>query len=120
MNKTIVAAALLLVTRMLSAQTTASLTGTVTVSGEPAAGVTVTISSPALQGTRTALTGDGGSYSFPALPPGEYSALFAREGLLTTSSRVTLRLSQAVRLAMTTRIAAIRLERDEVGGKRTH
>jgi hypothetical protein len=35
-------------------------------------GVTVTIASPSLMGTRTAVTGDDGTYRFPAIPPGDY------------------------------------------------
>ena len=35
----------------------------------PLPGVTVTISSPNLMGTRTAVTGADGSFRFPALPP---------------------------------------------------
>ena len=46
-------------------------------------GVTITISSPALMGTRTALTGPEGLYRFPALPPGEYTLVFAMEGFRT-------------------------------------
>ena len=53
--------------------TTGSLVGTVTTEGAGLPGVTVTITSPALQGTRTAVTGDNGGYSFPALPPGDYT-----------------------------------------------
>jgi hypothetical protein len=98
MHKAVFAALLLLLARALSAQTTASLTGTVMAGGEPAPGVTVTISSPALQGTRTAVTGEGGSYSFPALPPGEYEALYSREGLVTARAAATLRLSQVARV----------------------
>ncbi len=90
--------ALLLSARVLCAQTTASLSGTVAVSGVPAHGVTVTISSDVLQGTRTTVTGDTGAFSFAALPPGEYEARFVREGLLTATARTTLRLSQLARL----------------------
>ena len=43
-------------------------------------GVTVTISSPAMQGVRTATTSEDGSYRFPAVPPGDYK-LFAWEGM---------------------------------------
>jgi Carboxypeptidase regulatory-like domain/TonB dependent receptor-like, beta-barrel len=43
-------------------------------------GVTITISSPALMGTRTASTDPEGFYRFPALPPGEYTLAFAFEG----------------------------------------
>jgi len=35
----------------------------------PLPGATVTISSPSLMGTRTAITGADGSFRFPALPP---------------------------------------------------
>jgi len=35
----------------------------------PLPGVTVTISSPNLMGTRIAITGADGSFRFPALPP---------------------------------------------------
>jgi hypothetical protein len=72
------------------------LTGNVTASGRPLAGVTVTISSPVLQGTRSTVTGEAGAYLFPALPPGEYRAVFSGEGVSTTVD-ATLRLSQVAR-----------------------
>ena len=50
-------------------QTTASLTGDVTTEGKGLPGVTVTISSPNLQGTRTAVTGNNGNFRFPSVPP---------------------------------------------------
>ena len=43
-------------------------------------GVTVTVSSPSLQGTRTAVTDINGNYSLPQLPPGNYSVLFELSG----------------------------------------
>jgi hypothetical protein len=98
MKKTGIAAATLLFTRLLCAQTTASLAGTVTVSGQPFAGVTVTISSPALQGTRSTVTGEAGAYRFPALPPGPYRAAFTRQGLLPAHVETMLRLSQLARV----------------------
>src|ERR1700682_6408208 len=58
------------------AQTTASLTGTSTSQGKGLPGVTVTISSPNLQGTRSTVTGENGGYQFSALPPGEYRVQF--------------------------------------------
>ena len=51
--------------------TTATLNGRVTTAGLPLSGVLVTISSPALQGTRSAETSEEGTYSFVAVPPGE-------------------------------------------------
>ncbi|HYC62410.1 MAG TPA: carboxypeptidase regulatory-like domain-containing protein [Thermoanaerobaculia bacterium] len=97
MNKLIFAAITLLAARVLCAQTTASLTGTVTASGQPLAGVLVTISSDALQGTRSTVTGDAGAYHFAALPPGEYRVVFTRDSV-DARSDVTLRLSQVARV----------------------
>lgn len=76
------------------AQTTTSLTGVVTTEGAPLPGVTVTISSPSMQGTRSAVTGDAGGYSFPALPPGTYKVRFELEGMATVEKSVALALSQ--------------------------
>lgn len=82
----------------LAGQTSASLTGIVTGGGRPIAGVAVTIASPALQGTRSALTGETGAYSFPALPPGPYTITFEGAGLETLRTTSTLRLSQSSRV----------------------
>ena len=43
-------------------------------------GVTVTITSPALMGARTAVTDSDGQYRFTAVPPGEYVVLFELPG----------------------------------------
>ncbi len=43
-------------------------------------GVTVTVSSASLQGTRTAVTGANGDYELVGLPPGEYSVVFFLDG----------------------------------------
>ena len=43
-------------------------------------GVTVTVSSASLQGTRTAVTGANGGYELIGLPPGEYSVVFLLDG----------------------------------------
>ena len=79
------------------AQMTAALTGTVTDGERPLDGVTVTIASPSLQGTRTAITGENGAYNFAALPPGAYHVTFTRDGLITSTVDTTLRLSQVAR-----------------------
>ncbi|HYH06355.1 MAG TPA: TonB-dependent receptor [Thermoanaerobaculia bacterium] len=69
-----------------------ALTGRVTANGAPAGGVTVTVSSPALQHPRTATTSASGMYFIAALPPGEYEVTFTRTGLsaLTHPVRVIL------------------------------
>jgi outer membrane receptor for ferrienterochelin and colicin len=82
----------------LAAQTTASLTGTVTSSGVPLAGVAVTVTSPSLQGERKTVTGQSGTYLFHALPPGAYNVRFAAEGFLTPEYAAKLDLSQMARV----------------------
>ena len=82
----------------LCAQTTASLTGFVSVVGDPLPGVTVTIASPALQGTRTAVTGENGAYRFASLPPGEYSVRFESPGVRARSESARLQLAQTTRV----------------------
>jgi outer membrane receptor protein involved in Fe transport len=77
---------------MAFGQITSNLTGRVTMDGNPLPGVTVTISSPNLQGTRTAITDVNGNYNFSALPPGDYTARFEMESMqpLTRSARIGL------------------------------
>jgi hypothetical protein len=77
--------------------TTSSLGGTVTSEGKALPGATVTISSPALQGVRTAVTGEGGGYNFPSLPPGVYTVTIELEGLQKTVQKVTLQLAEPSR-----------------------
>jgi hypothetical protein len=96
----VLVAALLVAASTLFAQTTASLTGTVTTGGREVEGVVVSVASNALQGTRTAITGENGAYNFAALPPGEYRVTFTRDGFVTTTNDVTLRLSQVARVDM--------------------
>src|SRR5258706_13027244 len=85
----------------LLAQTSASLTGIVSVEGRPLPGVAVTISSPEMQGTRSTFTGDSGAYSFSALPPGAYTIS------MTFAGMETLRLPAALRLSQTSRVDAV-------------
>jgi Carboxypeptidase regulatory-like domain len=60
-------------------------------------GVTVTIASPNLMGTRTATTNAQGEYRVPALPPGEYTVKAELQGFQTV-------LQENVRLTTTTRL----------------
>ncbi|PYQ60106.1 MAG: hypothetical protein DMF58_09370, partial [Acidobacteria bacterium] len=89
------------------AQTTASLTGQVTTDGKPLPGVTVTISSPNLQGSRTAVTGDNGGYQFSGLPPGDYKVTFELSGMGAVTRRARLELSQTARADADLKVAGV-------------
>jgi Carboxypeptidase regulatory-like domain/TonB-dependent Receptor Plug Domain/TonB dependent receptor-like, beta-barrel len=80
------------------AQTRAALTGTVTVSGAAVPGVTVTITSPALQGSRTAQTDVNGNYNFGALPPGDYHVKFELESMQAVDKNVRVGLNETARM----------------------
>ena len=81
-----------------SAATTGTLFGTVADGdGSALPGVTVTVSSPSLQGTRTSVTNAAGEYSFPLLPPGEYRVEYSlssfeplvRQGVIVNLDQAT-------------------------------
>lgn len=97
----------LLVGTMAFAQTTANLVGTVTTDGKPLPGVTVTISSPQMQGTRTAISGEAGGYSFNAIPPGDYKVTFELSGLSTVNKNQRVQLSQTARVDADLKVAAV-------------
>ena len=60
---------------------TGALAGTVTDGNSPLPGVTVTVTSPVLIGSRTAVTEADGSYTIPLLPPGSYHAEYSLSGV---------------------------------------
>jgi hypothetical protein len=84
---------------LLEAQTTsATLAGRVTVETKGVPGVTVTLTSPALQGERVVTTGENGQYSAVALPPGPYSIRFELAGLQPATRSVRLAVAGAARM----------------------
>ena len=61
--------------------TTGSINGKVSdATGGVLPGVTVTITSPSMQGTRTDSSGTDGGFRFPAVPPGDYKLTFELAG----------------------------------------
>ncbi|HEX8411047.1 MAG TPA: TonB-dependent receptor [Thermoanaerobaculia bacterium] len=98
---------LLVVSTALGQGTSGSLIGTVTSEGNGLPGVTVTLSSPSLQGTRTAVTGEAGGYSFPSLPPGDYTVVFELEGLQTVTKKLRVNLTQTSRSDIDLRPSAV-------------
>jgi len=65
--------------------------------------VTVTIASPSMMGTRTAITNAEGQYRFPAIPPGVYQITYELAGFGTVKReeiRVTLGFTATVNIEM--------------------
>ena len=78
---------------------TGTLTGKVTdSSGLILPGVTVTVTSPALQGSRSTVTSENGDYIIPFLPAGEYSVVFELSGFGTVKQSVRLTVAETVPL----------------------
>ena len=102
-----VLAAVLLVGTSAFAQTTSSLTGRVTMDGNPLPGVTVTISSPQMQGTRTAVTDVNGNYNFTSIPPGQYTVRFEMESMQTVTRTSHVGLGQTGRSDAEMRLTAV-------------
>ena len=69
---------------------TSTLSGKVTVQDAGIPGVTVTVSSPQLQGARTTVTRSGGDYIVPLLPPGDYTVSFELAGMQPVTKSVAL------------------------------
>lgn len=99
--------AVLLVGTSAFAQTTSSLTGRVTMDGNPLPGVTVTISSPQMQGTRTAITDVNGNYNFTSIPPGQYTVRFEMESMQTVTRTSRVGLGQTGRSDAEMRLTAV-------------
>ena len=66
--------------------------------GSALPGVLVSVTSPALQGARTATTGEAGEYNLPLLPPGEYQVTFELEGFLSPQQGVKISAAQTTRV----------------------
>ncbi|HSL21617.1 MAG TPA: TonB-dependent receptor [Vicinamibacterales bacterium] len=70
-------------------------------------GATVTVTSPALQGSRTVVSDENGAYSFRALPPGEYTVVVEMTGMETKTQRVIVELGRLAKLDITVGLAGI-------------
>ena len=78
--------------------TTATVSGRVTDSqGLALPGVTVTASSPNLQGARTTVTAENGDYVLGLLPPGAYTIAFELAGFDSLQRQVSLAPTQTLR-----------------------
>jgi len=89
------------------AQTLGEIRGTVVdARGGALPGATVEVSSPALQGSRVAITGAGGSFQLPALPPGTYRVVISLAGFGKAEQQVQVRLDATASVAVTLQVAA--------------
>ena len=62
----------------------------------PVPGVTVTVTGPAVQGSRTVVTDMTGNYTIPALPPGGYAVTYELQGFATVKQATTVALGLTV------------------------
>ncbi len=87
---------------------TGVLTGTVSdTTGGVLPGVTVSVSSPALQGTRTTVTDENGVYIFRGLPPGRYAVTFELQGLQTMKEEGNVQLGSTTSVNATMQVAGL-------------
>ena len=70
-------------------------------------GVTVTVSSPALQGVRSATTNSEGGYTFATLPPGDYTIRVELSGFGTVERKSTVPLGLVVEQDVTLKPAGV-------------
>ena len=88
-------AALVVAPQLWAQNPTGTLTGTVVDnSGAALPGVTITATSPNLQGQRSVQTGGNGSYKLAFLPPGVYSVTYELEGFKTSVKEVKISAAQ--------------------------
>ena len=96
--------------------TTGTITGRVVdAQGRAVPGVTVTATSPNLQRTRIAVTGDRGDYIFVLLPPGAYTVSFELSGFERQEKAVALAPTQDYPLDIVIGVAGIDVSVDVVG-----
>lgn len=87
---------------------TGILQGTITDgSGLVLPGVTITVTSPALQGPRSVVSDGNGVYIFRGLPPGRYDVAFELGGFGTVRQATTVDLGLATALDATMRVAGV-------------
>ncbi len=98
-----VAAGLLSVLAAAALQAQTTPTGTITgqvvdAQGGVLPGVTVTVVSPSLQGTRSAVSSSNGDYIIPFLPAGEHSVTFELSGFQRLEKKVRVQLAETIPL----------------------
>src|SRR5918993_5734404 len=85
--------------------------------GQPLPGASVSVSSPALQGERSAVSDVNGVFRIPGLPPGDYVVTIEMSGMTTVERRATVPLGGDVVIEQSLAVAAV-AEHVEVRGAR--
>ena len=85
---------------------TGTISGQVLSDAGPLPGVSVTATSPNLQGTRTAVTTENGDYILPLLPPGTYTLTFELQGFRTLQQTSNVAVGQTVPVNVNLIVAA--------------
>src|SRR5262245_59334756 len=87
---------------------TGTISGRVVSSDQaPLPGVTVTVTSPSLQGDRTVVTSDNGDFVVPLLPPGDYTIVFELSGFQSLKRQVGVAGTQVVTVNETMAVGGI-------------
>ena len=91
------------------AQTQAGISGVIhDPTGAVIPGVTVTVTNPATNFVRTAISNEAGVYNFPALQPGRYNIKVELPGFRTiTQSDVELQIQQSARIDFTLQVGEV-------------
>src|SRR5215216_5105509 len=91
-----------------SQATTAEISGQVTdAQGGVLPGVTVTMTNPATGYTRSVVTGAGGLYTVPLIPPGNYEARFELAGFTTGKGVAVATVGATVTLNQVMQVGAV-------------
>src|SRR5689334_5686977 len=70
-------------------------------------GVTVSVTSPALQSPRSNVSDSNGAYAFPNLPPGDYTVTFELSGFAPITRKTTVPLGLTIEQNVTMRAATV-------------
>lgn len=98
---------------------TGTLSGRVSADNQTLPGVTVSVSSPNLQGKRSATTNSNGDYTIPLLPPGDYQASFEIEGFQPAQRSIKVNAAQTADLNVTLSLAGVAETIEVVGNYET-
>ena len=112
-------AALLMVSAVWAQNPTGNLSGRVTADGAAIPGVVLTLTSPSLQGVRTATTTENGEYLFRFLPPGDYELKAEMDGYHPAQGQARISAAQDQKLNFTLQLASVSEELVVVGSLET-